>query len=124
MADQMAERLSTLGETMAQTLGRRVDRIVGDLSDGAGFDTVESPAAEIFGAASAFRQVIDDLLEAEQRASATRAAMLQLEARGAEDDVVRAAEDQARRAADHFEGLVSTFERMVAGFKTSRRRSR
>ena len=124
MADELAERLSSLGETMAKTLGRRVDRIVGDLSDGAGFDTVESPAAEIFGAAGAFRQVIDDLLEAEQRASATRAAMLQLEARGAEESVVEAAEAIARQAADHFEGLVSTFERMVAGFKTSRRRSR
>ena len=67
---------------------------------------------------------VPDLLEAEQRASATRAAMLQLEARGAEESVVEAAEAIARQAADHFEGLVSTFERMVAGFKTSRRRSR
>lgn len=124
MPDSAAERVAALTEEVAATLGRRVDRIVGELSDGADFDTIEKPGAELVATVEAFKRIAERLEVADREASGLYAAMMQLEARGASDDVVAFAEARSTEAAARREELITNLERLSAGIKSGRRRSR
>jgi hypothetical protein len=123
MSAPAAERISALSEQIAGLIGRRVDRIVGELSDGAAFDTIETPGAEVLATIIAFKRVARDLQTASARAEATHAALLQLEARGADDATVQLAESQAASAAAKQEELLASLERLLSGVRSGRRRS-
>ena len=124
MSGTVAERISALTEELATTLGRRVDRIVGELSDGADFETIQSPGAELVATITAFKRIAEELEVVQAEAAAVHAAMLQLEARGASDDIVAAAEAKAIAHFARRDELIANLERLNAGIKSARRRAR
>ncbi|MCO4746852.1 MAG: hypothetical protein KC912_18795 [Proteobacteria bacterium] len=124
MSGSAAERVSALTEEVAATLGRRVDRVVGELSDGADFESIEKPASEVLATAAAMKRIAEDLVGAEREATALHAAMLQLEARGEDDSVVQAVEARVNVAVARRDALISNLERLAASIKSGRVRSR
>ncbi|TNE85649.1 MAG: hypothetical protein EP330_24675 [Deltaproteobacteria bacterium] len=123
MSGSAAERIASLTEEVAATIGRRTDRMVGELSDGAQFSTIQNPSTELVATVRAFLTITRELESAVAEADAVTAAMLQLEARGASDDIVRFAEARAAAAAEHQDALLTSLERLAAGIKSGRRRS-
>jgi hypothetical protein len=124
MSGSAAERVSALTEEVAGTLGRRVDRVVGELSDGADFESIETPAAEVLATAGAMRRIAAELIVAERESAALHAAMLQLEARGQDDSVVQAIEARVTASVARRDSLISNLERLAASIKSGRVRSR